>query len=229
MPFTNEFKDKYVAPGFSAFTAATIPDMSDVSSERGHWLRNFILNSSFRASMDDGTRRTLYSFLRRTESAFQEYEAARTLTLAHLAEVNPDSVSKYLEAIAHWEQFLSHADRAWTVLVRDKPVRFEKNDGSTFQRLNFLYNVTKHLESAIKADQFPPDGTLPVWLTNDGLQAVGQKLDFIEIEEMLRDLGKWADAAQDPLTMRETIRASYGLGEEDGDENTEPPSPPPTG
>jgi len=28
MPFANEFMDKYVAPGFSAFIAATIPDMS---------------------------------------------------------------------------------------------------------------------------------------------------------------------------------------------------------
>jgi len=33
--------------------------------------------------------------------------------------------------------------------------------------------------------------------------------------EILTDLAKWADAAQDPLTMRETIRASYDLSEDD--------------
>jgi hypothetical protein len=212
---TNEFMDKYVAPNFSAFTEATIPDMSAISPEQGHWLRNFVLNGFFRASLDDSTRRSLYSFLRRTEAAFREYEAARRLTLAHLARPNPDASSQYIEAIEHWEQFLSQADRAWAVLVRGAKIVFVKDDGSVFQRLNLLYNITKHLESAIKADQFPPDGTLPVWLTNDGLQAVDGMLTFIEISEILADLAKWADAAQDPPTMREAIRASYGLGEEE--------------
>jgi len=72
--------------------------------------------------MDDDTRRTLYNFQRRTEAAFREYEAARRLTLAHLANPNPDAISEYIEAIGHWEQFLSQADRAWTVLVRGEKV-----------------------------------------------------------------------------------------------------------
>jgi hypothetical protein len=215
MPFTNDFKDKYVAPGFSSFTSAAIPDMSAVSQEQGHWLKNFILNSCFRVTVDDDTRRTLYSFLRRTEATFREYEAARRLTLAHLANPKTDTVSEYIEAIGHWEQFLSHADRAWAVLIRGEQILFVKNDGSVFQRLNFFYNLTKHLESAIKSGQLPPDGTLPVWLTNDGLQAVDGKLTFTEISEILTDLAKWADAAQDPLTMRETIRTSYNLPESD--------------
>jgi hypothetical protein len=141
--------------------------------------------------------------------------------MAHLANPNPDAVSEYIEAIGHWEQFLSQADRARAVLVRGEKILFVKDDGSVFQRLNFLYNVTKHLESAIKAGQLPPDGTLPVWLTNDGLQAVDEELTFAEISAILTDLAKWADAAQDPLTMRETIRASYDLGEEEGDSSVE--------
>jgi hypothetical protein len=221
MPFTNQFKDKYFAPGFSSFTAATIPDMSDASPKQGHWLRMFILNTGLRVTIDDDTRRSLYNFLRRTEAAFREYEAARRLTMAHLANPNPDAVSEYIEAIGHWEQFLSQADRARAVLVRGEKILFVKDDGSVFQRLNFLYNVTKHLESAIKAGQLPPDGTLPVWLTNDGLQAVDEELTFAEISAILTDLAKWADAAQDPLTMRETIRASYDLGEEEGDSSVE--------
>lgn len=88
---TNLFMDKYVAPGFSAFTAATIPDMSAVSREQGHWLGNFILNSWARASMGDDMRRTLFNFLRRTQAAFREYEEARRLTLAHLADQRPNA------------------------------------------------------------------------------------------------------------------------------------------
>ena len=171
--------------------------------------------------MDDDMRRTLFNFLRRTEAAFREYEVARQMTLNHLANPNHN---EYIKAIGHWEQFLSQADRAWVVFVRGKKVLFAPNDGSVFQRLNLLYNRTKHLETAINSGQLPPDGTIPVWLTNDGLQAVDGKLTFAEIAEILTDLAKWADAAQDPLTMRETIRASYGLSEEEDDSSGEPAS-----
>ncbi len=215
--------DKYVAPGFSAFTAATIPDMSAVSQEQEHWLANFILSSWSRPAMDD-QRSTLFNFLRRTQAAFREYQEARRLTLAHLADGRPNAVSGYIAAIDHWEQFLSHADRAWAVLVKGKPILFDKGDGSIVQRLNLLYNRTKHVETAINSGQLPPGGTLPVWLTNDGLEAVDAKLSFAEIAEVLTDLAKWADAAQDPLTMRETIRAAYGLNDEEGDSPAEPAS-----
>jgi hypothetical protein len=214
---SNLFMDKYVAPGFSAFTAATIPDMSAVSREQGHWLANFILNSWARPTTDDDLRRTLFNFLRRTQAAFREYQEARRLTLAHLADERPNAISGYFEAIDHWEQFLSQADRAGAVLVRGQKVLFVKDDGSVIQRLNLLYNRTKHLETAINSGQLPPDGTLPVWLTNDGLQAVDAELTFTELAGILTDLAKWADAAQNPLTMRETIRAAYGLSQEEDD------------
>lgn len=221
---TGNFTDKYVAPGFSSFTAATIPDMSAVSREQGHWLGNFILNSWARVTMDDDMRRTLFNFLRRTEAAFREYEEARRLTLAHLADRRPNAVSEYIKAIGHWEQFLSQADRAWAVLAKGEKILFVKDNGSVVQRLNLLCNRTKHIESAIKSGQLPPDGTLPVWLTNDGLRAVDAELTFAEIAEILTELAKWADAAQDPLTMRETIRVSYGLSEEESDSSAEPTS-----
>jgi hypothetical protein len=211
---TNDFLDKYVAPGYSAFTAATIPDMSAVSQEQEHWVANFILNVSLRVTVDDDSRRTWYNFLRQAESAFVEYEDARLLTLDHIAE---PKIRRYIKAIGHWEQFLSESYRAWAVLVRGKKALFDEGDGSILQRLNLLYNRTKHVESAIKSGQLPPDGTLPVWLTNDGLEAVDAKLTFAEMTDMLIDLAKWADAVQDPLTMEEKIRESYGLSEDQGD------------
>lgn len=92
------------------------------------------------------------------------------------------------------------------------------------QRLHSLYNRTKHVESAIKSGQLPANGTIPVWLTNDGLEAVDGKLTFAEIAEILGDLSKWADTVQDPLNLQETIRASYGLSEEADDSSGEPTS-----
>lgn len=205
MQFSSFFLDKYVAPEISSFTAASIPDVSAISAEQGHWLANFILSSGFRVTMDDQLRRTLYNFLRRTEAAFREYEAARQSTLKYLA--NRDAVSEYLVAIEHWEVFLSQAYQAWCLLARGQRVLFEPGDGSIAQRLNLLYNRAKHAEKAITSQQLPPDGTLPVWLKNDGLLCVESSLTFEEIAEILTDLAHWAEAVQDPLTMREKILA----------------------
>jgi hypothetical protein len=101
------------------------------------------------------------------------------------------------------------------VLVKGEKILFVKGESSVVQRLKLLYNRTKDIESAIKSGQLPPDGTLPVWLTNDGLRAVHARLASTEIAETLTDLAKWADAAQDPLTMPETIRVTYALDEEE--------------
>lgn len=216
MPFTSQYKDKCVAPKISSFTEASIPGASAISSENGHWLLCFMLNTGLRVELDDLTRQTLYNFIRRTEAAFREYEAARRMTLAYLDNPNPDAVSEYIVAVGHWEHFLFQADRALAVLVRGEKVLFAKEDGSVFQRLNLLHNRTKHLESAIKCEQFPPGGTLPVWLENDGLHGVDGKLTFEEIAEILKDLALWAGAAQDPLTMRDAINAAYRLNDDKG-------------
>src|ERR1022692_1511600 len=55
---TNEFKDKYIAPEMSAFTSATIRDMSEAQKP---WLTSFILNSGLVVAMDDDTWRTFYN------------------------------------------------------------------------------------------------------------------------------------------------------------------------
>lgn len=161
--------------------------------------------------LHDGTRRTFYNLLRRAEAAFREYSSARQMTMAYLANPNPDSVSEYIIAIGHWEALLAQTYQAWCLLARRQKILFTPEDGSTMQRLNLLYNRTKHAEIAIAAEQLPPDGTLPVWLKNDGLHSVESSLTFEEITEMLEELAVWADAAQDPTTMREKIEARYGI------------------
>jgi len=211
MPFSDAFKDKYVAPEISRFTHADILDLSEVSREQKYWLLNFILNTAVRADVDDVSKYVLVNFLRRTEAAFRDYAEARRRTLLYLNRSDPDLVAEYIRAIDHWEQFLSHAERAWTVLVRGRRILFaDKRDGSVLQRLNYLYNQTKHLEGPFRTD--PPDLSpgviMPMWLRNDGLHSSGGQLTFEEVAKILRSLAKWADAAQDPLTMAEAIRAS---------------------
>jgi hypothetical protein len=208
MPLSNYFKDKYVAPEISSFTSASIRDMSAVSAEQNYWLINFILNTGLRVTMNDAARQTFYNFLRRTEAAFLDYEAARQRTLKYLGSPNRDALAEYIVAIGHWEAFLSHAYQACCLLYRGQKSFFERGDGSVLQRLNLLYNRAKHAETAITNQQLPPDGTLPVWLKNDGLHCVESSLTFDEIAELLEELAQCADEMQDPLAMHEKNSSS---------------------
>jgi hypothetical protein len=79
---------------------------------------------------------------------------------------------------------------------------FSPGDGSVLQRLNLLYNRSKHTDKAITAWQLPPNGTISIWLTNDGLQSMDSSLSFEEAADILADLAWWADAVQDPSRFR---------------------------
>lgn len=208
MPLSNYAKDKYVAPEMSKFTAASIRDMSATSAEQEQWLMNFVLNTLLRVNIEERVRQTLFNFLRRTESAFREYSLARDRTLAYLS--NADAVSDYIAAIAHWEVFLSHSYQAYCLLARKQQVLFKNGDGSVLERLNLLYNRSKHADGAIEAGQLPEDATMGIWLTNDGLRSTDSWLTFDEMAEALQEIARWSDAAQDPLTMREKLMLKFG-------------------
>jgi hypothetical protein len=86
-----------------------------------------------------------------------------------------------------------------------KNALFKKGDGTTLQRLNLLYNRSKHLPKAINSDQIGHGSTLAVWLTNDGLRCLDGHLTFEELAEILEELARWSDALQDPLTARNKL------------------------
>ncbi len=130
MSMSNFARDTFVAPHMSAFTNASIPDVSADNPHR--WLSAFILNSMVRAQVAAPDRQYMFNFLRRAEAAFEEYGVARQRTLDFLAA--PDSVSQYVAAIFHWEVFLSQCWQAYRLLGRflrlgNKDL-FARGDGS---------------------------------------------------------------------------------------------------
>ena len=209
MPLSAYAKDNFIAPDMSSFTTAKIKDMAKTSAEREHWLYNYILNSLLRVEIDERLRQTLFNFLRRTQFAFREYALAREQTAAYLKRAS-NAAPSYFIAIGRWETVLSHTWQAYELLVgTEKRALFEPNDGSALQRLNLLYNRSKHVKTAINAGQLAPGSTLAVWLANEGLRAVDGQLTFDEIARILEELAVWSDAVQDPLTMGEKILARY--------------------
>jgi hypothetical protein len=84
---------------------------------------------------------------------------------------------------------------------------FTPNDGSPEERLNLLYNRSKHVDSAIRNGQMPPEGTLAVWLTNDGLESTDGHLSFAELAAILTELAVLARIFEDPISLREKLQA----------------------
>jgi hypothetical protein len=206
--------DTFVAPELSKFTEASIPDVSTYNQSREWWVRNFFLNSMLRVTVASPYRQYMLNFLRRAELCFREYELARERTLRYLENPRNRGTGHYVAAIGHWEVFLSQAWHAYLLFSfidgRNGKGIFKRGDGSEEERLNFLYNSSKHAETTIEGDSYPAESTLCLWLYNDGLKVTStSKIDghltFAEMFGMLEDFAKWADRVQDPATLREKI------------------------
>ena len=200
--FSNVILNKHIAPGISEFTQAEIPDMSAYAKESPHWIANFFLNSAFTASFKPPMNAYAYNYLRRAQSAFSEHDLARQSTLGFI-ESGGQSVTRYTDALFHWESFLGQAWHAYNLLITAWDGRaFDKNDGSVEQRLNTLYNQMNHVESRIDNGQMPDGATVPVWLENEGLRSVDTHLSYTETADVLKDLAKYADALMNQKTAK---------------------------
>lgn len=201
--FSKHVLDKFLAPNVSNFCQAEIPDMS---SESSLWLSKLFLNSVLRRSYVDPFRQYVFNYLRRVEGAHAAHQSAR-ITTAKFLHGSRQSMSRYMEAIFHWEAFLAQSWMAYalTESLNETPP-FRKGDGSVEQRVNLLNNRSKHSNSAIEAGQFPPEGTIPVWMEDDGLHAVDVMMRWEETGEVLHDLSNFATMLEDPITTVDKVR-----------------------
>jgi hypothetical protein len=203
--------DKFLAPEVSSFSQAKIPDMSKYNRESEWWVANHFLNSLLRGRYTEQAKPYAFNFLRRAEGSFAEHTTATGLTLGFLSDGSP---RLYVNAILHWEFFLSQAWLAYKLLGElavsltgneTKRRFFERHDQSVEHRLNLFYNATKHVESRIAAGQILPDATMPVWLTNDGLKCTDAILTYEETAEVLRFISNWADSVVDPRELSKQL------------------------
>lgn len=211
MILTPAFLNTFVAPHFAEFTAIDAPDMSAHDPEQTSWVANFILNSGFSVRFVEGKRQLAMGFLRRAEAAFVEYEAGRHAALS-VVKGAPSRVSRYFEALHRFEVFVSAAYQGELLvgkLVEVSPL-FKEGDRSTLARLNIFYNLIKHSDDRIEAGQFPSDGTVPIWLTNAGIECVECKLTFQEMGELLADMAIDATNISNPDRMRSESTEARG-------------------
>ena len=154
------------------------------------------MNSLFRVDIKQPQRSFFFAFLRRTENAFYEYDNARRSLLAYIEQKD---LYQFLRAVYHFESFLSQAWQGYTILGRllsKKP--FEQGEDSPLERLNVLHNKSKHTDSAIESGEVPGDTTMPIWLTNEGIECAEAALTYQEMREILVDLAAYATRLSNP-------------------------------
>jgi hypothetical protein len=188
----NEF-----APHLTELTECNAPSMDEYKSMTHGLIHQFVLLSSFSARYPDPLHQYALVFLRKTEAAFQEYFYSQSSLNKYvqtqiLYNDNPnEQISQYFEILHRFEVLISQIYQAYMVLekflVLEKEERFwQKGDGSILEKINTLYNYTKHAEDKIK--QKSEVVGYHIWLTNSGISCEKGSVSYAEITEALIDL-----------------------------------------
>lgn len=172
--------------------------MTNFDEQSEHWVANFILNSMLRVTVEDPYRAYTFTYLRRAEMSFVEYENGRRELNLYI-DNRPDRISSYLRALFYFESFVSQSYQAFEVIRKwiDQDL-FKNSDNSLLNRLNIVYGRSKHSDKAIFSNQLPENATMPVWLSNEGIQTEGAKVSFEEMTKLLIDLSAMASMLSNP-------------------------------
>jgi hypothetical protein len=203
MPLTNEALDMFCAQEMSSLTSCDAPDLSGAFDQASHWISNLVLSSILRIRIKDEVRPYLFGILRRAQMTIVEYQNGR-LSLLDFVAGSKDRVSVYFRALYQFEITVSLLYQAHELIIQltKKPL-FSKNDGSPIERLNRIYNVSKHLE----ASTITPGHIHPVWITNTGLSTSTSSITWHELADLIVDIGKIADVVSNPPEPNNSLQA----------------------
>jgi hypothetical protein len=189
MPLTNYALDKFISQHLSQLTQYNAPEVSSRYPQRKSWVSHFSLNSIFTATVSKEARTFSFFFLRRAEAAFAEYEYACE-ALNAFTTGRSKSPSLYFKALHHFEMVVSMMWQAYMLAMKISGQKlYEANDGSEYERLNWVYNKSRHFEPA----ELSEENIHVIWLTNNGIQSEKYGVTYLEIESFLIEIGNTAD------------------------------------
>ncbi|WP_375103320.1 hypothetical protein ACDZ28_27635 [Paenibacillus sp. RS8] len=183
---SNYLLDNFISADLSSLTENnTIPYSNEVQ-----WVNVFLLNATLRYQYEEKQRIYLMNLLRRIESTFHQYNTGSYLLDDFLCH-DKVSISTYLSAVVCIETSISHLYQAYMLgnkMVDEVNKLFIKNEGSSIDRLNTLYNVSKHYDSTISSGIIEELNSIPIWITNQGIKSNKVFLDFKELHAMMGEM-----------------------------------------
>jgi hypothetical protein len=213
----NEF-----VPHLTELTECNALPMDEYKCMTHGLIHQFVITSLFSARYPDPMHQYAIVFLRKTEAAFQEYFYSQS-SLSEYVQTQilyndkpNEQISQYFEILHRFEVLISQIYQAYMVLEKflllEKDERFwQRGDGSILEKINTLYNYTKHAEDKIK--QKPEVSGYHIWLTNFGVSCEKGSVSYSEIPEALVDLADNAKYYGNPQKV--IIEMQTGVYDED--------------
>lgn len=176
MPFTKAAVGQFISKRAAEVSSCGLSNMKERFPECAHWLSNIGLSVIFHDFPPEEMRPFAINFIRRISAAFDQYDLARGEVLALVMDGH-GRWSPYFKALSHLEvtigQLYMAMDSARKMAGRDF---FKRGDGSVEDKLNRLYNVSKH---QIAADE------LPMWFSNLGVHSSDSLITYKETEDYM--------------------------------------------
>jgi hypothetical protein len=191
--WTNHAKDYFFAPKLSELTSHGAPALTLPIADTENWLLDFALETVVGRQIPDPDRQLYWTLIRRAQAAAAEYELGRQSLTEFFAPRPSLALRPYFGALRHFELCVALGYQGWMVvrqLTPNRPKLFEKGDGSEYDRMNHVYNAWRHADGFILQGECPPDSTLPVWITNDGLESARARISFAELRDMVQALAR---------------------------------------
>jgi hypothetical protein len=188
MPFSNYGLDHLISQELSKLSRCEAPEVTSNFPESKHWVSNFALNSFLGFQVTPEMKRFRFTFLRRAEAAFIEYEYAREALSEYVAN-RPRKPSLYFRTLHHFEMTIAMLWQAYNFARQFTGVDpYKTGDNSRYERLAEIYNASRYFDYKLS-----PDYLHHIWIRNDGVYSANYSLSFEEIKECLEEIGRLAD------------------------------------
>lgn len=184
MGFTRHATDLYISEKIGQVTKCGTAPVGKEFPASTAWVSAFGLCVIFQDHPPAPNRQFALQFIRRVEMAFAEYSRASEY-LSDLVTGETGRWSPYFRALYHFEAAISQLYLAYDGARKKIEANyFAGGDGSDLDRLNKIYNASKH--QIATAEQ-------TLWITNDGVCADDASISFAELEELLRSCAQIAN------------------------------------
>jgi hypothetical protein len=199
---TPETQDRLIAPKISQLTSPNFPEIAD---QRKYPLNVFIFNFELSLTIENKRRQFIFNIIRKSCDALDEYCSAID-SLKSFIDEPQISTSHYFSAVRNFEHCLAHIYQAVVCMNAlaacwNGERQFEAGDGSILERVNLIYRDIKHMDErfenadgansvGLKHSQsdFSNVTTIPLWLTNAGLESISAKVSYHELAQEIIEI-----------------------------------------
>lgn len=189
MPLSNYALDTFVSQDLSTLKECRATPVGGEFPDRMSWLSSFVLGCMFQFPLPREKAALAFALIRRAEGAVEEYDRACE-ALKDLTD-GKKTISGYFRCLRMYESTVSMLYQGLDFARKSlKTKLFESGDGSAYDRLNRIYNKSRHYDP----QRLPERHLHAVWIKNDGLYIEDAVLSFDELRNMVAQVALIADS-----------------------------------